>query len=62
MKENYRTIRVSVEFYINEDNISCDQDDLEYSLIKDVEKAFDNQIQNQESVLYQANYIADVDD
>lgn len=62
MEGNYRTIRVSVEFYINEDNISCDQDDLEYLVIKDVEKAFDNQIQNQESVLYQANYIVDVDD
>lgn len=63
--ENYRTIRCSVEVYIPIDNIenNCmSEDDLGDFVVHDIDKAIHNQIENESSVMYQSNYIVDIDD
>lgn len=63
--ENYRTIRCSVEVYIPIDNIDDNrmgEDDLEDFVVRDIERAINEQIENESSVMYQSNYIVDIDD
>lgn len=63
--ENYRTIRCSVEVYIPIDNIenNCmSEDDLEDFVVHDIDKAIHNQVENESSVMYQSNYIVNIDD
>jgi hypothetical protein len=63
--ENYRVIRCSVEVYIPIDNIENNcmpEDDLEDFVIHDIDKAMHNQVENESSVMYQSNYIVDIDD
>lgn len=63
--ENYRTIRCSVEVYIPIGNIESNcmsEDDLEDFVVHDIDKAIHNQVENESSVMYQSNYIVDIDD
>lgn len=63
--ENYRTIRCSVEVYIPIDNIESNcisEDDLEDFVVHDIDKTIHNQVENESSIMYQSNYIVDIDD
>lgn len=62
---NYKTIRCSVEVYIPMDNIESNcmsEEDLEDFVVYDIDKAIHNQVENESSVMYQSNYIVDIDD